>query len=336
MDELADLAVALETGRVDPPLVVEHEDFRAAADLPEVPELLRFSVGRASVHPDPDAVRPSRLAGQPVVVVPDLEPAGVAPTRSTHGSPDRPSPSAAALPARARAELPGAVRAVADLVPAEPAPGVVREPHRLVPGGDFPKDRHQVLGVIRTVDAGLIEIPVPVRLAVGVDREPVRMRPVEVLGRAARVHPGEDRDPVGLGGPAQLAEEIPVPEELRSAVERHLGRIEGDDAACVDDDPLAPGSSATAPSTSRRRTGWGRARRCWSGPSAGTGGTTERARRARPPGAGAGAGQDHRGRGGLLEKRPPGLALGRLKGGFCVHARVTAAAGSGRGPATRG
>ena len=40
----------------------------------------------------------------------------------------------------------------------------------------------------------------------------------------------------------EIAEEIAIAEKLRASMERHFGRVVGDDAAGVDDDPLRVGA----------------------------------------------------------------------------------------------
>src|SRR4051812_11576296 len=79
MHALAGIPVLLEARVVVSSLVVEHHDIGAAADLAQVAERAGLRRPRPVVHPRPDAVGPAGLSGDPVVQLPDLNPAPIVP-----------------------------------------------------------------------------------------------------------------------------------------------------------------------------------------------------------------------------------------------------------------
>jgi hypothetical protein len=94
-----------------------------------------------------------------------------------------------------------------------------------------------VLAVVGAVEAGDVELAVAEGLGIAA-REPVRMGLVDLRARPVRVHAREDGDPVRAGDLQELAEEVALAQELRAAVQRHVGGVVGHDAAGVDDDAL--------------------------------------------------------------------------------------------------
>ena len=81
-----------------------------------------------------------------------------------------------------------------------------------------------------------------VRLARRIHGKPIRVRLVELLMRAIRVHAGKHDEPVIVRGAAELAEQVAPTQVLGRAVQRHPARIVRHDAAGVDDDALGVGS----------------------------------------------------------------------------------------------
>ena len=223
-------------------LVVEHQDFRPAADLPVVAEILRRAGDVPAGLPDPDAIRAAGLVRRPVEQVPVVEAAGVAPFDPGAVGAGVPIPLARQVQAAVGAELPRAIGAVTDARAGQAAPAVVGESLRLVIPGDFAQHRRDMLPEITAVDARHIQAAGAVRPALGVHREPIRVGLVRRVVRAVRVHAREDRDPVGVRGLAQLAEQIAVAQEPGAALEGNLRRIERHDAAGVGHDALRAGA----------------------------------------------------------------------------------------------
>ena len=98
-----------------------------------------------------------------------------------------------------------------------------------------------VLLVVRTVDAGDVEIAGPVGLAGGVDGEPIGMRPVELLVRHGWNPCGPTRPGRPRGPPGQFAVKVAVAQRRPDGMQRELAGIVGEDAAGVDDDALGLG-----------------------------------------------------------------------------------------------
>ena len=206
----------------------------------QVAERARLRGHRAAVHARPDAVGPARRARDPVVQLPDLDPARVVPPDPLAVGADRPSPPsrgsalAVSSPERARA-----VVAVADALAAHARPAVVGEAVGMRALDDLAQHVGQVLVVVRAVDAGDVLLGGAIRLAV---RRRARTSPgcawKKSVGGAVRVHPRHHEEPVVVRRLRQLAEEVAAVEELRAMVQRELARVVGDDAAGVDDDGL--------------------------------------------------------------------------------------------------
>ena len=108
-------------------------------------------------------------------------------------------------------------------------------------------DVGQKLVVVGAVDAREIKLAAAVRLAIGVDGEPVRVGAVEGLVGLAGIHPRDDRNALFMGGGGELAVKIAVTELRRAVVERELGGIVSEYSAGVDDDGLNLGALPVLP-----------------------------------------------------------------------------------------
>src|SRR6185437_5869004 len=176
VDELSDLAVVLETAGVRPGLVIEHEDIRSPGDGAKIAKAFALAADGPAVHAGPDTLGAARGASDLVIEGPQLEAAVIVPAD--------PGFVGAAIPIRLQGKIEirfvfkifAAVVAVADRLAAQPAPAVVGEPFRMIERRDLLQDRGQMLGVIRTVDAGDVKIGGPIGLTIGIDGEPAGMR----------------------------------------------------------------------------------------------------------------------------------------------------------------
>src|SRR5262249_21224191 len=127
-DTLAGLAVLLEAGRDVAPLVIEHDDLRAPAELLHVAERTRLRGDAAARHARPAAIAAACFLRHPLVRLPQF--------RTPLVVPHDPLAVTWIVPVRpARyglsgfgAELALAVLAVTDGVAAHSGPTVVRDP----------------------------------------------------------------------------------------------------------------------------------------------------------------------------------------------------------------
>src|SRR5437870_3394462 len=127
MDQLAHLRVALEPAGGGARLRVQHDDLCPLTDRLVVTKACALGDQVATVHADPQAVRPAASAGDAVVQLPDRDTPGVVP-----GDPlavHRVVPVARVGQARAGrvTKAAGAVDAVAHARPLEATPAIVRD-----------------------------------------------------------------------------------------------------------------------------------------------------------------------------------------------------------------
>src|ERR1039458_1604998 len=238
VDQLARLAVVLESRGVIPRLLVEHHNLRPLADRLVIAKLLSLGGNRAAVHSEPEAMRPAGFARGAIEQVPDFEPARVVP-------PDPLAIDRIVPILRARDRLAGllvklalTIIAVADVVALQAVPIVVRDSIRVRALDDFAEHGRNVFVVIRTVDARDVEAGVPIRLAAGVQGEPIRVRAIKVLMRAIGIHAGEHGQSVLVRGAGEFAVKIAVTERGGAIMQRKLAGIIGNNAAGIDDDAL--------------------------------------------------------------------------------------------------
>ena len=128
-------------------------------------------------------------------------------------------------------EVPAAVLAVAVGLVGPPigedAVDVVARDDLAVHGGH----ELEVVRPERARDPQLRVGPVPARLAVGVDGNPIGMRACHVVAGRVRVGAGDHLHPHRAAAANQLAERIAGAEPGAAVMERHVGRVVGDDAA---------------------------------------------------------------------------------------------------------
>src|SRR4029079_12456974 len=121
---LASVAILLKAGVVVAPLMIEHHDVGASANLFQIPERSRLRGDRSAVHARPDAVGPAGRPRCPVVQLPDL--------RTPRVAPHDPIAIRLVVPIRLprkrlsslRCELAGTVVAVADAFASESCPAI--------------------------------------------------------------------------------------------------------------------------------------------------------------------------------------------------------------------
>src|ERR1039458_1343181 len=226
VDQLARLAVVLESRGVIPRLLVEHHNLRPLADRLVIAKLLGLGGNRAAVHSEPEAMRPAGFARGAIEQVPDFKPARVVP-------PDPLAIDRIVPILRARDRLAGllvklalTIFAVADAVALQAVPVVVRDSIRVRALDDFAEHGRKVFVVIRAVDARDVEAGVPIRLAAGAQGEPIRVSAIKVLMRANGIRAGE------------FAVKIAVTERGGAIMQRKLAGIIGNNAAGIDDDAL--------------------------------------------------------------------------------------------------
>ena len=196
VDALAGVAVLLEPRRVVAPLMVEHDDMRAAADLFEVAEGIRLRGYGAAVHARPDAIRPARGLRGAVVELPEFGAPRVVPHDPLAVDGVVPVGAQWNRLSGLRLELALAVIAVADTVAAHSRPTVIGDALGMGALDDLAQDVGQILVVVRAVDARDVLVGGAVGLAVGHAREPVGVGLIEILRGAVGVHARHDDQPV--------------------------------------------------------------------------------------------------------------------------------------------
>src|SRR6267142_5919626 len=136
------------------------------------------------------------------------------------------------------AEFARAIFAMADDVAREAAPTVVRETFGAITPGDFAQQIGNVFAIIGPIDTGDEQVPPAIRFSICIDAEPIRVRVIKFIGRAAGIHPGEYRNPVIARSMQDFAKEIAIAQKLSAPMQRILTGIIRDDAAGVDDNAL--------------------------------------------------------------------------------------------------
>ena len=153
-------------------------------------------------------------------------------TRGTGAAPDRAASSCAAARGRSRLEVLLAVHAVA--VAALRRPAVGEDAVDLVSRDDLAVDLVHELEVVGTERAGHPQLgvgPVPPRLAVAVDGDPVGMRGPHVVAHGVRIGARDDVHAERAAAGDQRAERIARAQPGAAMVQRNLGGVVGDDAA---------------------------------------------------------------------------------------------------------
>src|SRR5262249_32761612 len=126
MDALARVTILLESGRVVPPLMVQHHDVGAFANLLQISEGRRLRADGSAVHSGPDAIRSARGLRHPVVEFPEFGATLVVPHDPLAIDGIIPVGRAGNSCSGLGAELALAVGTIANAAPAGTGPTVVR------------------------------------------------------------------------------------------------------------------------------------------------------------------------------------------------------------------